>query len=169
MLQYKNGRFFFDIEPRKLSFQIPDRFWLNTEPGQYAADLISLCTEDKAVEVEVYLRTSHGKGTEEELKKDFEETPEDELDGPHPVSVQSEVSGEFHGHALCCIGRRSEYVVNLDIGKCEFLQEGECVDRLVVTVTADEIGKSRDEILADMGNIVGCDGIRKLMESIRVE
>ncbi len=166
MFKIHNGRLYADVTPRRLSFAIPEGFWLETLPQGNSEDHIAFLTADKSVEVEISVGSHTYESTADDVFRFFDDAPETAVEGPTPIEVNG-----LAGHSIYFLeATNAQYVVLLDIGICSFLswdEEDDWVDRIEVTVTA--FGCKSDEEAAEKIKTVAKDpAIVALIESIDV-
>ncbi|MCD8341692.1 MAG: hypothetical protein LUC87_06025 [Clostridiales bacterium] len=165
MFQYHNGRLYPDVTPRKLSFKIPDGYWIDTFPEGNSSNCIALLAKDQSVKIEVSVEMSRWKSTEKEATDEFEGAPPIEISGPNPICI-----GGFKGHSIYCFSNPSQYVVILDISECNLRGAFNLEDRfnrMEIVVTAN-CGSEDESIVALKDAIHDC-RFEELLESISVK
>ena len=141
MLHYKNHRF----HVANVSFQIPDGYFLNTDPEENANNGIRLCNPDKLYSVEIRVDEST-RGSEMELAY--------VLQGMNPRILQpigpTSVNG-IHGHHATYRNTRTQYYelwLDVDAG----------LTMLVLVVTKADILKiDVDSVVAALGIQMECE------------
>ena len=172
MFKIHNGRLYADVTPRRLSFAIPEGFWLETLPQGNSEDHIAFLTADRKVEVEISVGSHTYESTADDVFRFFDDAPEAAVEGPSPIEVNG-----LSGHSIYFLeATNAQYVVLLDIGGGSFLgwdegneenEEDDWVDRIEVTVTV--FGCKTDEEAAAKIRAVAKDlAIVALIESIDV-
>lgn len=166
MFKIHNGRLYADVTPRRLSFAIPDGFWLETFPQGNSEDHIAFLTADRCVEVEVSVGSHIYESTADDVFRFFDDAPEEAVEGPTPIEVNG-----LSGHCVYFLeATTAQYVVLLDIGSCNFLSlndADEWIDRIEVTVTVFGC-ETDEEAAAKIRAVAKAPAIVALIESIEV-
>lgn len=145
MFQFKNGRIYADLVPQKISFVIPEGFWIDTDPPTVNDYSIALLSPDKTIRVDFQVWESEKEEVTDELQ---------EYEGSQPVAIRV---GDLDGYyVLCRDDRRVSVEIQADmIGLGS--TDGRIFDRVRVLLYTKECGNPLER-----------DEVRKVLNSVRV-
>ncbi len=178
MFQFRNGRLYAAVTPQRLSFKLPEGFWIETIPDALSDDFINLRSEDCRILIEVGIGIGNHmeNGTESELTSEFDTTPKEELEGPFPITVDSGISG----HCIYSLSYPQQYVIHLDVGRYNLLawlteeedaeDADDWVDRVFISITIEHYeGNSLTRAKELLQEAVGNPGVQELIQSVMFE
>lgn len=158
MFQIKNGRFYANVKPQRLSFTVPQGCWLDTMPLVMSQELLPLHSPDMKVNIDLWAEREDAVDTKELLTDLVKHNPNCVLVEPRTITVNGITGCE----AYYVAGNKQYYDVFLNVSSYGLVDsKGESINRVRMLLYTEDGG--------DIYEIVASDTVQLALHGIKVE
>ncbi|MCD8197348.1 MAG: hypothetical protein LUE24_09355 [Lachnospiraceae bacterium] len=158
MFQFKNGRFYANVKPQRLSFVMPQGCWLDTMPLVMSQELLPLYSPDMKVNIDLWAEREDEADTKERLTDLVKHNSDCVLVEPRAITVNG-IAGYETFYAA---GKKQYYDVYLNVSSYGLVDsKGESINRVRMLLYTEDGG--------DIYEIVASDSVQAALHGIKVE
>ncbi len=156
MYQFIHGRLYPDTASRKISFALPNGFWIETEPEAPSPDSFTLVTPDRKAHITIMFDTSIEETTYQEiaaLAENYYAKPTEKI---FPINI-----GTLNGHGIICPPKLHCHLIRLDISRLNLCDKsGNYLERMEIII------KPQDNM--DLKKTIDDTHVKMLLDSIQI-